>query len=174
MSTLFLALRLIHVLFGAVWLGFGLFVPFLLAPALQDAGPESGGKVMGALQRRGLMVVLPLVALTTIVSGAWLFWLVSGGELHRFAMTPTGHILSVGALAAIVAYIIGISVSRPAMLKAGAIMQSLASITAEEERVRMMAEAGRLRARGLNASKLVAVLLVVAAAAMAVARYWIP
>src|ERR687891_465683 len=52
MTTLIL-LRLVHVVFGALWVGMVVFTTFFLAPAVQDTGPD-GGKVMAALQRRGI------------------------------------------------------------------------------------------------------------------------
>ncbi len=50
-------LRLVHVVFGAVWVGMMAFTVIFLTPAVRDVGPE-GGKVMTALQRRGVMLFL--------------------------------------------------------------------------------------------------------------------
>ena len=51
MELLLLVLRLVHVVGGILWVGFAVFVPFYLAPAIAEVGPD-GGKVMAALQRR--------------------------------------------------------------------------------------------------------------------------
>ena len=50
MDPLLIAFRLIHVVAGILWVGFAVFVPFYLSPALAEAGPDSA-KVMAALQR---------------------------------------------------------------------------------------------------------------------------
>jgi hypothetical protein len=170
MDILHAGLRLIHILSGVFWVGFAVFVPFYLAPAIQDVGPD-GGKVLVALQKRGLLTVLPVLALLTLLSGAWLYWRDSGGRLHEFAQTGFGMTLFLGALSAIVAYAIGMAYSRPAMLKAMALMQSVAGAASDEERGRIMQQAAVYRTRGANGTRIVAVLLILATAAMALARF---
>ena len=61
MAVLTALLRLVHIVAGILWVGFAAFLPFYLVPAVAEAGPEAG-KIMGALQRRGLMTVLPALA----------------------------------------------------------------------------------------------------------------
>ena len=70
--------RLVHVLVGVFWAGTVIFNAWLLAPALKDSGPE-GGKVMGNLAKRGLMVILPIAGILTILSGLWLYGHASAG-----------------------------------------------------------------------------------------------
>src|SRR5437763_9946864 len=53
MNGVYLSVRALHVLFGAIWLGMAVFASFFVMPAIQEAGPE-GGKVMAILMRRGL------------------------------------------------------------------------------------------------------------------------
>jgi len=169
MDPLILTLRLVHILSGTLWVGIAAFNPFFLMPALREAGPE-GGKVMAVLQRRGLMTLLPLLALFNILSGLGLLWLVSGRSAHFFT-SPAGHTLSTGAALAFIAFVIGMVVTRPAMLRAGTAMQSLSPGTPDEERTRVMAEVQRLRGRGARSAQVVAVLLLLAAGLMAVWRY---
>src|SRR5688500_8110629 len=63
-----LLLRLTHIALGAIWVGTMVFMVVFLTPALRDAGP-AGAPIMGSLQRRGFMVVMPVLALLTIISG---------------------------------------------------------------------------------------------------------
>ena len=65
MDPLVIVLRLIHVVAGALWVGMVTFVTYFLQPALQEAGPE-GGKVMAAVQRRSIMTVMPILAVSTL------------------------------------------------------------------------------------------------------------
>jgi hypothetical protein len=156
MDWLMLVLRLIHVGGGAMWVGMMAFMVFFLTPAIAEAGPAEGGKLMAALQRQRIMIIMPVIALLTIGSGVWLMLRAYGGP-GNLAASRMGMALNVGALAAIVAFLIGIIFMRPAMMRA--------TVTTDP------AEAQRLRARGAMLGRLVARLLMLALAAMAVARY---
>jgi uncharacterized membrane protein len=155
MNWLMLVLRLVHIGGGAMWVGMMAFMVFFLTPAMAEAGPE-GGKLMAALQRRRIMVIMPIIALLTIGSGLWLMMRLYGGP-GNLAGSRMGMALNVGALATIVAFLIGIIFMRPAMMRA--------TTTTDP------AEAQRLRARGATLGRVVARLLMLALGAMAVARY---
>src|SRR6266550_4242025 len=148
-SPLLLVLRFSHVFFGALWVGMMAFQTFFLMPALAEVGPESG-KFMAALMRRRLPVILPIVALITLVSGFWLFQRVSGGAPAGLMRTPMG-----------LAFLLGIVVMRPAMMQSTALQQSLASASPEERATRS-AEIQRLRARGAMTGWVVMILLLYA------------
>lgn len=148
MDWLTVALRLVHVGGGAIWVGMMVFNVFFLGPAFAEAGP-AGGAVAAALQKRRVMTITPIIALLTVASGIWLMIRVYGGR--------PGMALNLGAAATIVAFLMGIIVMRPAMMRA---------MTTTDP-----AEAARLRARGAVLGKVVTWLLLFALGAMAVARY---
>jgi len=156
MDWLMIVLRLIHVVGGALWVGMMFFMTFYLTPAIAEAGPAEGGKVMAALQKGRIMVVMPVIALLTIFSGLWLMMRVYGGPGNLVA-SRMGMALNLGATAAIIAFLIGIIFMRPLMMRA---------MTATDP-----AEAQKLRARGAMLGRVVARLLMFALANMAVARY---
>jgi hypothetical protein len=155
MDWLLLVLRLVHIVGGALWVGMLFLAVFFVSPAIAEVGPD-GGKVMAALQRRRVMTITPVIALLTIVSGIWLVLRVYGG-MAALAASRTGMALNVGAAAALVAFLLGIIVMRPAMVRAG--------VTTDP------AEAQRLRARGAAVGRVVVLLLILSLGAMAVARY---
>jgi uncharacterized membrane protein len=167
--SMIIALRIIHVLGGIFWVGAMLFMTFFLFPAVAEAGPGAG-PVMGGLQRRKMMVVIPIVATLTLISGFWLFYLASGGEMGHYARTRAGHAFSVGGGLAVVAFLIGMFVSRPAGMRAMRLGQQLAG-AAEVERAALMTEIGAVQKRAATASMIVASLLLLAATSMAIARY---
>jgi hypothetical protein len=169
-DPLVIVLRFVHVVSGALWVGMMAFTTFFLMPAIQEVGPD-GGKVMAAVQRRGIMVVMPVLALAALISGFWLYIRASGGMPAEFGRSPTGMAFGLGGLAALVAWLLGVAVLRPAMMKAMALGQSLSPSTGAEERQRVMGEVQRLRARSASAGRATAYLLFFALAAMAVARY---
>jgi hypothetical protein len=169
MDILLLFARLLHVGFGAFWVGAALFNFFFLGPAFQAAGPD-GAKFAGFLMKGGMMLWLPLAAVVTLLSGLWLYWRLSGGFTPEFMGSGQGQALGVGALAATLAFVVGLAVVRPSMMKAGALGQRAAQ-AAGAERESLMAQSQKLQARAGSIGRWVNVLLIVALAAMAVARY---
>jgi hypothetical protein len=168
--VLLLILRFVHVVGGALWVGMAVYTTVYLLPSIEEAGPD-GGKVMAGLQRRGVLTVLPALALLTILSGVWLYWQASGGLDSRFVRSGMGLGLGIGGLASIAAYALGIAVLRPSMMRAARLMAEIGPTTPESERQARLEEARRYRARGSRAGQIVSVLLLVAVGAMAVARY---
>jgi uncharacterized membrane protein len=156
MDWLMIVLRLIHVGGGAMWVGMMAFMTFYLTPAMAEAGPQESGKLMAALQKQRIMIVMPAIALLTIGSGLWMMMRMYSGP-SNFAASRMGMALNLGAVAAIVAFLIGVVFMRPLMMRA---------MSATDP-----AEAQKLRARGAMLSKVVARLLMFALGAMAVARY---
>ena len=170
MDPLVIVLRIVHIVFGALWVGMMAFSVFFLMPAIQEVGPD-GGKVMAAVQRRGLMTVMPILAIGALISGVWLYIRAGAGMPAEFGRSPVGMAFGLGGLAAIVAWLLGMAVLRPSMMKAMALAQSLGPSTGADERQRVMAEAQRMRARAASAGRMTAYLLLFAVTAMAVARY---
>jgi hypothetical protein len=147
-----IVLRFSHVFFGALWVGMMAFGTFFMGPAVEEAGPD-GGKVMAGLMRRKVMVLMPLFALITLVSGFWLFNRLGNGIMT----TRMGQAFGLGGAAALIAFVFGMAVARPTMMRA--------------QKAGSPAEIQRLRARANTQGRIVGVLLLIALAAMAVARY---
>ncbi len=159
-SLILLTMRGLHILLGVFWAGTLIFSAVFLVPAIRDAGPD-GAKVVAGLMRRRFLDVVPVAAALTIASGLWLYWFDSNGFQAPFMRSSMGMMLGVGALAALIAFALGLGIVRPAMLRAAALSQDPTQLAA--------AQALRLRAAGFG--RVVAVLLGVATAAMAMARY---
>ncbi|HYD51367.1 MAG TPA: hypothetical protein VEA99_02020 [Gemmatimonadaceae bacterium] len=165
-----LVLRLLHVLGGIFWLGSGLFTSLFLMPSLATAGPAAGA-VMASMQRRRLFVVLPLVATVTVLSGLRLLWIVSGGLDARYLASGSGRAFAASGATALVAFLLGMFVGRPAMSRAARLGGQLAGAREEAERASLQARVATLQRRGRRVNAIVTVLLTVGAAGMAVARY---
>lgn len=163
-----LVLRIIHVVGGIVWVGSTVFSFFWLLPSVMQSGP-AGGQVMVNLQKRHFMTILPIVAILTILSGVRLMQIVSSGFSSNYFSTPMGRSFAISALLAIVGFIVGLSVVRPATVKAGKLQQTAASDQTSKELIQ--AEIRKLQARAAMAGKLVIVLLLLSAIGMSVARY---
>lgn len=169
MDVTLLVMRLLHVGLGVFWAGVMIFNSIFLGPSIRDAGPD-GAKVMAGMMRRRFMDVMPVVAILNILSGLWLYWKMSGGFEPAYMRSATGMTFGTGGLLAIIAFIIGITMVRPSMLRAMALGPLIAQAQPQEKDA-MMAQAQSYRSKAMGAGKVVALLLGLAAAAMAVARY---
>jgi hypothetical protein len=165
-----LVLRLFHVGLGVFWAGTMLFFVFLLEPSIREAGPE-GGKVVQALMRRGYLNIMPVVALLTILSGVDLLRRASGGFNADWMGSAEGMTFLVGSVAAILALVTGVTVMRPSALRMTSLMQAMGQAQAGPEKERLGAEVAGLRQRMTTGGRVIAVLLIIAVATMAVARY---
>jgi len=170
MQPIVVVARLLHVGLGVFWAGTIFFVFFLLEPSVRASGP-AGGSVMQALDKKGMFKILPIAALFTILSGAYLYWHDSGGLMGSWFSTAFGLAMTVGAVTAIVAYIIGLSLMRPAQIQIGTLASSLPGQESDVERARVAGEIESLKERSRSYLRSIALLLLVTVVAMAVARY---
>lgn len=168
MSVELIVLRLLHIGLGTFWVGAILLNTLYVGPALAAAGPAAAGPVMGHMIQRKLMIVMPTLAILTILSGARLMMIVSGGDADWFRHR-SGHAYSVAAALAILGFIVGMFVARPALVRVGKLAGSAVSDGTTREAI--AAEMRALQARAMRANQFVATLLTLALAGMAVARY---
>ena len=161
--------RIIHVLGGVIWVGSMFFISMFLIPSMTEAGPDAG-KVMAALNRLKFMVVIPVIALLTMLSGLWLYWHVSMGFSSAYMSSGPGKAYGLGATLAIVAFLIGLTITRPAMVKMNNLMASAAAAS-PAERETIMAQAQQARERGARWGRVIGLLLIGAATLMALGRY---
>ena len=170
MPTLMIVLRLLHILAGVFWAGAMLFLAHFLGPALGDAGP-AGGAVMMALVKRKMLTIIPLAAIVTILAGFWMFWIDSEGMQGPWLHSHQARTLSIGALLALIALVIGLAIVRPTQLKILGMMREIGPLPEGPDKQLRLATVAPLRAKAMAAGKAVAGLLSLAVIAMAIARY---
>ncbi len=161
--------RLIHILGGVFWVGAMMFVTGFLIPSIGEAGPD-GAKVMAGIARRKFMQIMPVVAALTILSGIYLYSRVSAGFEVGYMKSWPGHVYAVAGGMSVIAFILGVTITRPAMIKAAALAQA-ASTAAAGERESLFSQAQALRSRASKVGRIVVLLLVVATVGMAIGRY---
>lgn len=105
-TLMFLALRVVHVLFAATWIGTTVFMSLLLMPAVDRSGP-SGGQVMARMNQRGFHAYMGILAATTVLTGVYLIWRFTGGFDPGVAMTHAGVAFGIGGTAGVLAFIVG-------------------------------------------------------------------
>jgi hypothetical protein len=168
MDTKMIILRIVHVGCGVFWAGTMIFMALFIERAVRRAGP-AGGAVMQEVMKLGYMIVMPVVAILTLVSGFWIYYEVSGGHAEWFR-SRTGMTLGVGGMLALLAFLFGILVMRPTMMKVQQ-LAAAAQTAPPEQRDALMAQLAPLRARGTLFLRIVATMLGVVVLSMAVARY---
>lgn len=161
-------LRFVHIVAGAVWVGSAVFMAAFLLPAVRAAGGD-GSRLLGRLMQR-TRPAFGLAMLLTVVSGLIMYGRLSAGFNLAWVRSRPGLALAAGAVATIAAVVIGAGGNGPAGAKMAAIRKSLEAQGGMPTPAQT-AELASLTARSGRAGQVAAGLLVVAVAAMAVARY---
>ena len=165
-----IVLRLIHIVAGAFWVGALVFIAAFLIPAIRATGPAGGAVLRHVTQVLHLHRYVVTSTWLTLLSGAGLAWRDAGSLGFRWFAEGSGRFYGAGAVLAIIATVIGFTVNAPTAQRLGALSAAGPSAgrpPSQEE----LAQIQDLQARLGRAARLVALLLVLAAAAMAVARY---
>jgi hypothetical protein len=163
-----LLLRLIHILAGIFWVGAAFLMAGFLVPTMRETGREGGRFIQHLMQKRRLPIFIGVAMLLTIISGLTMYARVTAATHGSWAGTPPGIAYGVGGLAAILGAITGSLLSGAAGRRMAVVGQSIGpqGPTSEQQ-----AEMGRLQSRMSLGTRLAAALLLLAAGAMAVARY---
>ncbi|HEY7036488.1 MAG TPA: hypothetical protein VH482_34490 [Thermomicrobiales bacterium] len=162
--------RLVHVLFGVFWAGTAIFLAAFMEPTVHSLGPDGGRFMQILMQRRRLPIYLTIASVLAIASGAILYWRDSGHLHWAWVKTGPGLAFTLGGILAVVDALIGPLVSAPTANRLGVVAQRVQAAGGPPNPADV-AELIALQARLRSASRVGAVLLAAAAAAMAVRRY---
>ena len=108
MNYLTLALRLIHIIGGIIWVGGALLMNFFVAPTLRatgDAGKQFAGHLMGKTR---FTTIMTISAYSTVIAGFLLYGLDSQWFTSAWQSSGAGIGFGIGALFALVGVISGI------------------------------------------------------------------
>jgi uncharacterized membrane protein len=172
MSTgVLLLFRLLHVVFGVFWVGAVTLVAFFVAPSLGAAGPAAGAVMRQLNDVRRMSSWLMAASAITVLSGIALYWHDSNGfQSAQWLGSGPGRTFGLGAVLAVAGLAVGMAVNVPAARRLASLMAGLQSAgrPAAAEELATIADLQRRLAWGGTVS---AGLLLLATAAMAVARY---
>lgn len=169
-SALIIFLRLIHILSGIFWVGTVFIIAWFLIPSNRSTGPAGMVVMQEVMVKRKLSIYLLLAMLLTILSGLTMYGRLIMVTHGVWASSMMAKVLGFGALCGIVGGAIGGSVSKAAGIKMAAIgkeIQDSGQPPTEAQR----AEIGVLQDKMQKVMGLVAILLILAVASMASARY---
>jgi len=154
--------RAAHMLTAALWIGAAAALTLYIMPAIRRSG-AAGAPVIAEAMRSGLGAFMASVAGTTILSGAWLYWIrfqaLGSSGMHRAADV----VLMLGALAGFAAMIIGGAIL-------GRTSRELAELAGTPPDEATQARIAALHRRGAAASKVTLTLLVGALLSMVFSR----
>lgn len=119
MQILILLLRVVHILAGVFWAGATWLLAGWVTPAVELSGPAGQTFMQTLVRKRRLSDGLTAAAVLTILSGLYLFWVASSGLRPGWFRTGLGLSLTIGALAGIATFLIGMFVSRPSASRLG-------------------------------------------------------
>jgi hypothetical protein len=168
--ALVLFFRLLHIIAGAFWFGGVAVSARFIFPSAFALGPAAA-PFMDQLGRvRKLPMTLLGSGVTTVATGFVLYWHDSAGAAGTWGTSPMGRTLGAGALFSLVALAIGITVNIPTVKKINALSTAIQAqggpATAEQQ-----AAMKGMQTKLLTAIRITTMLLLIATAAMAIARY---
>jgi hypothetical protein len=118
-----------------------------------------------------MFVILPSLALLTILSGLRLMWIMSGGFSASYFAAPSGVAYAAAGASAIVVFILGVAVARPLAVRMGALAAEAARAPDDAARATLSRQLAAARKTNAVIGAALTALLLASAAGMAVARY---
>jgi hypothetical protein len=142
-------------------------------PSAAAIGPAGAPFIAELLGRRRLVDRLLLFAAVTIAGGAVLYWraLDAAGSFGDWIGSRFGAVLTVGAVAAIAAFLIGLFATRPSVQRLLALGRQFAGADGAPA-PELGVEVQRLQARLKVLARISLGLITISVFAMATARYW--
>lgn len=170
-SLFWIVFRFIHVVSAILWVGSAFAVFVFVEPTVAAMGPD-GGKFIGYMvNRRKMPIVITALAGLTVLGGSVLYLKASAGLNTAWISSGPGVGFTIGAVAGIVAFVMGLVMIKPTVDRLEALGGQIAAAggmpTPEQG-----AQMERLTARFKALGKADLVLVLLAAATMATARYW--
>lgn len=170
-DAFWIVFRFIHVVSAILWAGSAFAVFVFVEPTVAALGPE-GGRFMGyMIEKRKVPIVLTSLSGLAVLGGLVLYVKASNGFDTDWISSGPGIGFTIGALAGIAAFTIGLAMIRPTVMKMQALGAQIGAAggapTPEQG-----AEMGRLTERFHALGRADFILIMVAATAMATARYW--
>ncbi len=170
MNFLMIGLRTIHIFSAVAWVGGNFLLVLVISRGMRALGPEAG-KFMGSMTGPGRMTqYLTITGVLTALSGLWMYWLVSGHLDHGWLTSGPGAVLTVGAVAGILAWLHGAFALGPIARRMGELSRQMGE-SGGPPAPEHLEEMHLLRERQATNSVVSVIILSVALIGMSVAQY---
>jgi hypothetical protein len=165
--------RVVHILAGVAWGGSVFLFVVFLQPSAAAIGPAAAPFVGELLGRRKLVDAILWIAAFTIAGGLFLYWhdMQLAGGLGDWVGSRKGFVLTVGAVAAVAAFLIGLFGTKPRLDSVLALNREAAQAGGPPTPERA-AEIGRLQSQLRMLARTSLALIGVSVLAMSTAEYW--
>ncbi len=170
MDLYVILLRIVHIFSGVFWVGAAALMVFFIGPTATSLGADAQKFMQHFIFKRRFTDAVLASAVLNVIAGVLLYWRASAGLQTAWITSGPGIGFTVGALAAIAALAVGFSVTRPAVLRQGALsgeIQAAGQPPTDEQ----MAELHQIQERSTRAGRWTLILVAVALLGMAIARY---
>lgn len=169
-SAYMIVFRIVHIVAGVAWAGSLVLLVNFIQPSAKAIGPAAGPFMMELLGKRRVINAILGMAAVTILGGLFLYWhdwhLYDDG-FSGFVKSRFGLVITIGAVLAIVAFLIGLFAVRPRVERMVALNRQAAA-AGEPPPPEVPKLQGELRQLSLTGFTLVTLAVI----AMATARYW--
>lgn len=170
MDPWILILRLIHIAAGVFWVGAAVTAYSFIEPTAHDLGDDGQRFMRQLTKRRRLPEFVTVAAVLNLVAGGVLYWRASGGLQAAWITSPSGIGFTIGALTAVLAAVIAVAFILPTLNQIERV--ATAQTGSPQPSGAVEPELHRLEQRLRLASLGNVLMLTVALATMATARYW--
>ena len=172
-SVYMIVFRIVHIVAGVGWGGSVFLFVVFVQPSAAAIGPAAAPFMGELLGKRRVVDTMLRLAGATVAGGLFLYWhdWHLYGTLGDFIGSAFGTALTVGAIAAIAAFAIGLFGTKPGVTRFLALARQ-ASEAGGQPAPEVVAEMGRLQARLRALARTSFAFIVVAVFAMATARAW--
>ena len=172
-SIFMIVFRVVHILAAVLWVGAAWLFTFFLEPSLSAMGPAAGPLVQDLMEKRKVPIAIMMAATFTVLGGFFLYWhdWQAYGSLGDFVGSAFGVSLTVGAVAALAAYLAGFFGIKPRAERMSALGKEMAAAGGPPSEAQLT-EMRTIQEQMRVISRVDFVLLVIAVIGMATARYW--
>ena len=171
LGTYLLILRLIHIVSSVCWAGGGFIFFLFVEPTAKSLAPMGMQFVQYMVTKRRFSIFMVISSTLTLLSGALLLWQRASGQWLDYVSTGPGLGFTIGSIAGITVYFVGILGVNPRALRLAKIGEEI-QVAGGPPTPAQGAEMHKLDKEMSNLSLADFILVALSLVLMATARYW--
>ena len=122
-----LILRFVHIVSGVCWAGGGFIFFLFIEPTAKALAPTGMHFVQHMITKRRFSNFMVISSILTVLSGALLIWEIAGGQWLGYMKTGPGLGFSLGSMAGVVVFFVGMFGVNPRAIRLSKIGQEIQS-----------------------------------------------